>query len=161
MVNNNLPVTGMHTGVMVEQPGKDSVLFDPAGDYRKNDPYNPRPWGGDAFYGKDADLGSYVDHQRRTDGPDVNVYHFPVSADDADKIRSNIDGKGAIDPGWCAVNVGDVLRGIGPFQGLGNTTTPSMMDGEMRRLQPPQQPQSPDDPILSPSSDNPDPSWYP
>ena len=134
MINNN-GLLG-HAGMMLEQPGKDSVLFDPGGHYRAGDPVNPRPWGGDAFYGKEVDFNDYLNHQRQ-DGPDVNVYHFPLGNDEADQIRARINERDAASPGTCASETSNVLQGIGPFKDLDHSWTPSGLGSDMQRLQAP------------------------
>jgi len=138
MINNNgLPGIGLHASVMVDQPGKDPVLYDPRGHYRADVPPHEggRPRGSDAL-SSGLDYDDYLKYHRQS-GPNVDVYRFPLSNDEADQIRSRINAKGLSESLTgldCADYTSQVLQGIGPFKTLETSLTPSGLGRDMRRL---------------------------
>jgi hypothetical protein len=106
------------------------VLYDPGGDYRQD-----IKGSGDALYGADADLGDYIRQQANDSGPDIEVFHFPLTNEQDQQIIKNIENHGSCPPGTCAACTSDVLNGVGPFKGLGKYRFPSNLASRLRDMQ--------------------------
>ena len=130
IVNNNAPVIGTHTGVVVDVDNiTNTVLYDPGGSYRKIDKGS-----GDALYGKDVNVKNYINFQK-LDGSNIQIYRFPTTAAEEMLIKRRIEEGGFNIPGSCAIDTSNVLRGIGPFKDLGVYLTPNGLNNALQRLQ--------------------------
>ncbi|MGH9931966.1 MAG: RHS repeat-associated core domain-containing protein [Pyrinomonadaceae bacterium] len=124
IVNNNTPLIGTHTGLMIRRAG-DKLLYDPAGSYRND----VRGTGG-TLDGNEANLSDYVQFQK-ADGPDVSVFRFDTTAEEEAQIKVNIERIGDPRGISCAPSVSGVLDGIGSFKNLGIFRTPKGLQQAM------------------------------
>jgi RHS repeat-associated protein len=127
VINNNSKLIGTHVGVFV-QGAKTSMLYDPGGSYRLN-----VKGSGDFLEGKDANLEKYIKFQL-LDGKNVQAYLIQTTEEDDNAIMSKIVDYGGGTPGTCAIDSGNVLRGIGPFKDLKSAWTPSGMGNAVNSL---------------------------
>jgi RHS repeat-associated protein len=127
IINNNTPITGTHAGLIVGS-GSGAMLYDPGGSYHSSEKGS-----GDALYGKNVDLGDYINYQKQ-DGPDVDLYHFQTTPEEEALIKERIDSGGFNMPGSCAVDTSSALNGIGPFSNLGTYITPSGLGSALNGL---------------------------
>ena len=104
---------GSHAAVRVDNGGN-PMLYDPGGSYLAR-----TRGSGDAFYGNEAALNAYTSYQRST-GSTVNTYRFSTTSDQERQIANQIEERGGVSGCLCASAVSDVLRGVGPFKGVGS-----------------------------------------
>jgi hypothetical protein len=98
---------GTHSALLIERPGQNSFLYDPAGSY---DPDRQRGTGG-FFEGQEANLYRYIQYQRSL-GSNVKTVRLPTSRTQEEAIKSR-----AIDIGdprgfSCARAVSSALGGV-------------------------------------------------
>lgn len=92
VINNNAPIIGTHAGLYINTDGK--VLYDPGGSYKQDTKGT-----GDTLYGADANLDDYTKFQRE-DGPDIEIFHFPLSPEQDKKLIDKIEKKPTVDIFW-------------------------------------------------------------
>lgn len=121
VVINGNAFGGNHAGLFAGRR-----LLDPAGSYRGVRSQDPR-WSGPM-------LADYVRYQM-LDGENIRLYRFELDAQDFATLARRIDDTGGFMPFFCAVDVQNVLAGIGPFAGLGETgwTSPLSLAEELER----------------------------
>jgi RHS repeat-associated protein len=128
IVNNNDVIVGTHVGLYVND-ANGKVLYDPGGSYRTGTRGT-----GDAFYDDEVDIADYLKYQR-TDGPTVDEFDFVTTPVEDQTIIERIQNQHGCPPLFCATCAGEILRGIGPFKGLGSTRTPAGMDSALAELE--------------------------
>ncbi len=127
IINNNTPIIGTHTGLIVGQ-GFNAALYDPAGSYR-----NLEKGSGAALYGKDVNLKDYIRYQK-LDGSNIRIFRFSTSPAEEELIKNRIETGGFNIPGSCAIDVSNALKGIGPFKNLETHITPNGLNRSLNYL---------------------------
>ncbi len=130
---------GNHSSLLVQgscqgscaSPGP--LLFDPAGSYAAS---FPEIGSGEVLSGEIPgwSLGGYFDFHCNAGDALIEAFCFNTTCCEEKKIDSNITGIGGGAPGACAANVGNAIRGQGPFAGVGNTMTPVILRRAMNAL---------------------------
>jgi RHS repeat-associated protein len=110
VINNNLALSGYHTGLWIIRPGEMPFMYDPAGSYCGEKC-------GSGHFGTFADASAFSDYVafQQSDGPDVQIYGFNTSPEDEDTIMNNAMEAGGADPPWCTAMVSQAIAGVGPF----------------------------------------------
>lgn len=122
VVINNNAVAGNHAGIFAG-----ARLNDPAGSYlgtRSRDSNWPGP-----------SLADYVEFQKE-DGERIQIYRFKLAPDDFAAIDSRMASAGITPPLFCAVQVHNLVAGLGPFGPLEKVgwTTPASLARQLDKL---------------------------
>jgi RHS repeat-associated protein len=118
-----------HAAVYIDDGGplfdNRSVIYDPGGSWGHD-----RGCGsGDACTG--ASLDDYVDYYKRNyPGSKVDLIRFPTTPEEEAQIAARVH-RGGGSPGYCAIDTGAVLRGIGPFKDLEKAYLPGGLRDEV------------------------------
>lgn len=111
--------SGEHAGLLID--GSQRVMFDPAGTWR----HPAVPERNDVHYGITEQMRKfYIDYHAR-ETYDVIVQKIPVSREVADMAIRRAEAYGAVNKGFCAIGVGDVLRGLPGFEDIPRTFFPN------------------------------------
>jgi len=129
ITNRNLPG---HVGIFVGDRNcscQKNTIYDPAGSF------SPRNRGsGDTISGVAADLGKYLDYQRR-DGRNVDTYTFDTDEMTEKELLKSIDDNGGCPiGGLCSTCLSNAIRGIGPFGLVSGSMWPNWLGNQIERL---------------------------
>jgi len=128
-----LLVTGPCKATESCNPGQREFLFDPAGGYAAG-----FPDAGSVQLLTEAipgwSFGGFLDYHCSTGSDLLEVYCFDTTCCEESRIETQVLDTGAVPPGLCSVAVGNALRGVGAFSGLGATTTPAILRRGINRI---------------------------
>lgn len=138
VVNNNTPVIGTHTGLVILR-GDKATIYDPAGSFR-----NETRGTGGIVEGPRSDFKEYVRFQF-ADGPDVKLHVFATTPEQEAQIISNAEDIGDPRGLSCTISVTSAVQGVGvPLNDIKTTSIPSRLGSQLSQNKQ-QQPQ-PDPP---------------
>lgn len=127
-------LTPDHAALRIDNGGNPR-LYDPDGSYCPNQKMQcPEDRQGDVFYGKAADLDSYMAYQT-TQMSRIEVFYFSTTAQEEAEIAKRIDQFGPAGSFECSASVTGVLNGIGPFRNLGLTAFPWILRSTLKDIQ--------------------------
>lgn len=123
IVINNNAIGGTHAGLIVG-----SRLNDPAGSYIGKRSAN-KDWPGPS-------LADYVAFQREEDGDRILIYRFQLAREDFNALDARMTQAGPGLPLLCAVDVNNLIAGIGPFRTIERAgwTTPAELANRLDKL---------------------------
>lgn len=123
IVINNNAIGGTHVGLFAG-----SRLNDPAGSYVGKRSEN-KDWPGPS-------LADYVSFQREEDGDRILIYRFRLAPEDFKALDARMSSTGPGLPLLCAVEVNNLIAGIGPFGAIENAgwTTPASLAERLDHL---------------------------
>jgi hypothetical protein len=123
IVINNNAIGGTHAGLFAG-----SRLNDPAGGYIGKRSEN-KDWPGPS-------LADYVAFQREEDGDRVLIYRFQLTPEDFNVLDERMSKTGPGLPLLCAVEVNNLIAGIGPFRTIESAgwTTPAGLAERLHKL---------------------------
>lgn len=127
-VISNRSGSGAHSGLLIDASQK--VLFDPAGTFK----HPNMPERNDLHYGvTDQRREIYLDYHARI------TYHvvtqrIPVSPAAAEEVMRRAMEYGAVPKANCTNAISDILRGVGPFNGLKKTMFPKRLMDEVKSV---------------------------
>ncbi|MCD4652857.1 hypothetical protein K8T06_02875, partial [bacterium] len=108
-----------HASVYVDSDNR--RLYDPSGGFNSSNRASD-----DSLYSDNANISEYIKFHEQ-DGDKVAVFVFDTTPEEEAQIGENADIVGGAATFTCAISVGNVLQGIGPFENLGATLTPAML----------------------------------
>lgn len=122
IVINNNAAPGTHAGIFAG-----TRLNDPAGSYvgtRSQDKNWPGP-----------SLADYVEFQKE-DGDNIQIYRFKLSPADFAALDARMASSGPTPPLFCAVEVQNLIAGLGPFRPIPSTgwATPASLGKLLEKL---------------------------
>jgi RHS repeat-associated protein len=125
---------GSHAALHIQSPSI-NFLYDPAGSYGE-------PGRGSGDFLENVSLNDYVKYQKGT-GSDVELFRFNTTPEEEKEIENRLIGNGGDDldrpylsvaPPFCAVNVTNAIRGIGPFKNIDHFFFPGHLANNLRDL---------------------------
>lgn len=121
IINNNA-VAGNHAGIFAG-----ARLNDPAGSYLGTRSQDSN-WSGPS-------LADYVEFQKE-DGERIQIYRFKLAPGDFAAIDNRMASAGITPPLFCAVQVHNLVAGLGPFGSLEKVgwTTPASLARQLDKL---------------------------
>lgn len=130
---HSMPFVGTHAGLVIinNKDHSKSILYDPNGSYRGNEPRGS----GDYFIGEGIgfNFNDYMEYQYE-DGKNVQIHTFSLSEEEADRIIKNIEtGCGGLMS--CSICVSQVLSGgNGYFKDLELARRPYSLGENLRKI---------------------------
>ncbi len=123
IVINNNAIGGTHAGLFAGHR-----LNDPAGSYVGKRSGN-KDWTGPS-------LADYVSFQREEDGERILIYRFRLTPEDFNALDARMSSTSPGLPLLCAVEVNNLIAGIGPFKAIENAgwTTPASLAERLDQL---------------------------
>lgn len=117
-----------HAAVLViPDDGGEPFFFDPGGSF--GDPETGSCRCGPTNYN---DFSNYM----AEGGGGMKTYCFNTTPAEEDEIQRRVLAGDIYPPGYCARDVGDVLDGIGPFNGVSGFTFPSSLGNQLSKIPP-------------------------
>jgi RHS repeat-associated protein len=111
------PYSGIHTGLHIDNDGN-PILWDPSGSYCAPQAERCEDRGSGGWYsGRAANVEDYL-RWMASEGDEVKVYQFLTTPEEEAEIAQRIFEIGDPRGFYCALAVGEALRGIGPFENL-------------------------------------------
>lgn len=117
-----------HAGLLIN--GSQQVLYDPAGTFTHPD----LPRAGDIHYGMTPRYVDYYERYHARFGYFVEVDKVPLTRAQADQLIANAQSEGQQMKMMCSLAAADVLRPVGPFEGVTKSVFPEALRKDFEQL---------------------------